>query len=238
MPIKKLGEILLSSGFITDTQLKAALSEQQIWGGRLGTHLVNMGMITEDQLVEAISEQLEIPSIDFRKSPVFEDALKLLDKNTCQKYAVLPVVTKAVRNKRQLMLAMADPTSFDVIREIEFATSSRVVPVVAPESVIMRAIDYCYTANGVKAQGLSQFLGASSAYPEEPLRIVGEQQYGGPKAKGVVAASPFATAEDVEKRKRVARRDPALLALIELLVDKGFITRREIEVTVAKYSSK
>jgi len=233
---KKLGEILLASGIITETQLKAALSEQQIWGGRLGTHLVNMGLITEEQLVEAISEQLGIPRIDFRKSPVFEEALKLLDKNTCQKYAVLPVVTKTVRNQRQLMLAMADPTSFDIIREIEFRTASRVVPVVAPESMIMKAIDYCYTANGVRAQGLGQFLSRTS-YADEPIRIVGEQEFDAPKAP-MSPASPFANPEEVEKRKRVTRRDPALLALIELLVEKGYITRREIEVTVAKYSSK
>lgn len=232
---KQLGQLLVEAGLIGETQLKAALSEQQIWGGRLGSHLVNMGMITEEQLVEAISQQLNISKIDLSKSPVFEDALQLLDKRICQKYAILPVAFKARRNQRQLLLAMSDPTNIDAIKEVEFITASRVVPVVAPESMIMRAIDYCYRAEGIRAKGLGQFL-SQPLYSEKPMKILGVQEYVPPPERPTTPSpGPLLDSSDPHAK---GQKDPMLAALIELLIEKGFITRREIELKIAKYSSK
>lgn len=227
---KQLGQLLVELELISDTQLKAALSEQETWGGRLGSHLVNMGIISEEQLVEAVSQQLNLSKIDLKKSPVFEDALQLLDKRICQKYAILPVAFKARRNQRQLLLAMSDPTNFDAVKEVEFITSSRVVPIVAPESMIMRAIDYCYRSDGVRAKGLGQFL-SQPTYSEEPMKILGVQEYLPPSDRH----APFQDAADAQARMQ---RDPMIMALIELLIEKGFITRREIELKIAKYGSK
>jgi len=239
---KQLGQLLVESGLINETQLKAALLEQQTWGGRLGSHLVNMGMISEEQLVEAVSQQLNITKIDLRKSPVFDEALQLLDKRICQKHGILPVVFKMSRNQRQLLLAMSDPTNFDALKEVEFMTSSRVVPVVAPESMIMRAIDYCYRSEGVRSKGLNQYLNQQQPFTEEPMKILGVQEFVPPPDRPTISptippTSPIAEAVEAPRSTR-AQKDPVLLALIELLIEKGFITRREIEVKLAKYSSK
>ena len=64
MPPIKLGDLLLKARAITDTQLKAALSEQQKWGGRLGEILVRMNILTEEMLVKALSKQLAVPAIN------------------------------------------------------------------------------------------------------------------------------------------------------------------------------
>lgn len=59
--MKKLGEILLEKGFISENDLAYALELQKKVGGYLGQILVREGIITEKQLLLSLSEQLGIP---------------------------------------------------------------------------------------------------------------------------------------------------------------------------------
>ena len=68
MARKKIGELLVEAGLVSDTQVGAALSEQQNWGGKVGIHLVKMGALTTEELVAILSRQLDVQRIDFHKS--------------------------------------------------------------------------------------------------------------------------------------------------------------------------
>lgn len=57
---KKLGEILLSQGLITEDQLQHALQEHKSSGISLGTVLVRLGYITEDDLSTFLGEQIQL----------------------------------------------------------------------------------------------------------------------------------------------------------------------------------
>ena len=57
----KIGDLLVKAGVITDLQLRAALAEQQQWGGKLGDILVRMEFLTEEILVRALSKQTGLP---------------------------------------------------------------------------------------------------------------------------------------------------------------------------------
>ena len=58
---KRLGDILVAAGKITDKQLEDALKSQKYSGKKLGEILVENGIITEDDIVNAIEEQTGIP---------------------------------------------------------------------------------------------------------------------------------------------------------------------------------
>src|SRR5436305_15351739 len=60
----KIGDLLVKAGVITELQLKAALAEQQQWGGKLGDILVRMEFLTEEVLVRALSKQTGITRAD------------------------------------------------------------------------------------------------------------------------------------------------------------------------------
>src|SRR2546423_14249702 len=60
----KIGDLLVRAGVITEFQLKAALAEQQQWGGKLGDILVRMEFLTEEVLVRALSKQTGIARAD------------------------------------------------------------------------------------------------------------------------------------------------------------------------------
>ena len=170
---RKLGTMLVESGLISEVQLNAALADQQNWGGRLGTHLVKMGILGEEELAAFLARQMDVPRIDFRKSRIFKKALALLPRPVCDKWCIIPVAFKDVKGKKELMLAMVDPTNLEAIGEVEFLTGTTVRPVVAPESDIQTAIQYCYAPGGLRdSEGLAKVLGAARLTAERREEVV------------------------------------------------------------------
>ncbi len=149
---KRLGEILLETGRISDTQLAAALHSQRTWGGKLGSTLVRMGFVQEEDMLQSLSAQLRLPSVDFRKVNVSPKAIQAVPLKIAEKYSVVPVAIKEELGKKSVILAMADPTDLHAISEIEFQTGVSVRPVVATESSITRAIDRYYKNRGAKEE--------------------------------------------------------------------------------------
>ena len=54
---KKLGDLLVEVGIITSEQLKEAIEEQKTKGGKLGQILISKGYITEDVLLAFLGRQ-------------------------------------------------------------------------------------------------------------------------------------------------------------------------------------
>ena len=67
MRTKRLGDMLLEMGLITQEQLKQALEFQSREKGRLGSILIEHNFITERQLIDALRMQLGIEYIDLTK---------------------------------------------------------------------------------------------------------------------------------------------------------------------------
>ena len=145
-----LGQILLEHGVITPPQLQEALSDQKKWGGKLGQHLIRMGALTRAQLLDFLSLQLGIAKIDFEKSPITNEALLAVPKKLCLKYLLIPIAKKEQNNQKRLLVAMADPLDFNAIREVEFVSNCVVTTALATEDNIRRAVEYCYSPDGLR----------------------------------------------------------------------------------------
>ena len=63
---RRIGEILVAKGFVTEAQLHDALMEQKISEKFVGMILKEKGTITDHDLMEALAEQFEIPLVDMR----------------------------------------------------------------------------------------------------------------------------------------------------------------------------
>ncbi len=139
---RRLGDLLIEAGLLTEQQLKAALNEQRKWGGRLGRTVVELGFVTETAIGQMLARQLELPSIDLDTSPLPEDAPKWLRLDLCERYGVFPVATNP--SVRTISVATSDPTNLEHLQAIEFATNQKVTPIVATASAIERAIRKYY----------------------------------------------------------------------------------------------
>ena len=144
MAYKRLGELLLSAGTITEEELERGLQLQKGTRERLGTVLISNHIITEDKLIEALQMQLGIEFIDLTKVNIPTELAQALPKNIAKQYQVVPV--KVVKD--ELYLAMSDPMNFYAIEEVRKAVRKKVVPMVATASAVERAIQVLYGNEG------------------------------------------------------------------------------------------
>ncbi|MEK8035379.1 MAG: type IV-A pilus assembly ATPase PilB [candidate division NC10 bacterium] len=141
---RRLGDLLVREGLINQEQLQRALAEQKGNNDKLGSILVRHNAITEDQLVAFLSKQYGIPSITLSQLDIDADVLKLVPAQIAKKYEVLPIK----RTGNSLTLAMADPTNVFAVDDVGFMTNLQVIPVVAAQGAIRKALDRLYEAQG------------------------------------------------------------------------------------------
>src|SRR5216117_2551284 len=139
---RRLGDLLVAERLITEAQLKQALAEQKGKTEKLGSILARLGFITEEQLIGFLSRQYGIPSITLTNIDVDTETLRLVPAPIARKYEILPVK----RIGGTLTLAMADPTNVFALDDVAFMTSLQILPVVAPQAAIRKAIEKHYEA--------------------------------------------------------------------------------------------
>lgn len=159
----RLGAMLVSSGLITDDQLKKALSAQKTEGGRLGSILVKLGFVQEDKLMTFLSKQYGVPYVDLSKFEINPAVIKHIPADVAQKYRIMPIN----RAGATITIAMVDPSNIFAIDDIKFMTGYNVEAVVATEGAIVEAIKKYYGGGKALVAGKT----ASSAPKKEEKKL-------------------------------------------------------------------
>ena len=137
---KKLGEILIEIGIITEDQLINALEIQKKSGKIIGQTLIELGYISESQLMEAFLKKFNISYIDCNNLIIKKEHLKMVSVAMAVKKKIFPTNVSG----NTIFLAMVDPLDYSTIEEIKFITGKNVTPLLATESSIMQAIEKNY----------------------------------------------------------------------------------------------
>ena len=143
MAYMRLGDLLVSSGVITNEQLEKTLEMQKETKERLGDVLIRAGFITEQQLIEALEMQLGVEFVDLTAVSIPVELASYVPKNIAKKFCVVPV--KLVKDT--LYLAMSDPLDF-VAQEVKVASRKRVIPMIATRRTTEHAISLLYGSEG------------------------------------------------------------------------------------------
>jgi type IV pilus assembly protein PilB len=144
MAYKRLGDILVSAGLITKDQLDAALAYGKKEHARVGDSLIKTGAIDEAQLIEALKMQLGIEFVDLSKARISPEMAMVIPKGVAQKYSVVPVHT----TPDSVYLAMSDPMNFVAQEEVKRLSRKKVVPMIATQAAVDRAIMALYGNEG------------------------------------------------------------------------------------------
>ncbi|EIJ2832837.1 GspE/PulE family protein [Vibrio parahaemolyticus] len=102
---KRLGDLLVEEGIVSEDQIQQALSAQRSTGQKLGDALIDLGFITEKQMLEFLSQQLGLPLIDLGRAPVDADAVQILPEVHARRLRAMVVAC----NGDTLRVAMSDP---------------------------------------------------------------------------------------------------------------------------------
>ena len=160
---KRLGELLMEAGKITEEQLEKALAETKNSRNRLGRFLVAQGAITEAELLEVLVQNLGIPQIDLSITSPDRDAAQLIPMSLAERYGVLPIRKK----KRRLMVAMLDPTNFFAIDDLQMVTQCEIVPFIATESDLRKAIQRAYSVADIVEKSVNRLQKEEDSSPSE-----------------------------------------------------------------------
>ena len=144
MAYKRLGDVLLATGVITDEDLQRALSMQKGTDKRLGNVLLDEGFITEKQLIDALEMQLGVEFIDLSKTIIPAELASVIPMSMAKKYNFVPVK----QEKDELYIAMSDPLNFMAIEDVKRVCGRRVVPMIATGDAVDRAIMTLYGNEG------------------------------------------------------------------------------------------
>jgi len=166
---RRLGDLLVAEGLIDREQLQRALLAQKGTTEKLGSLLVRLNLVNEDQLVGFLARQYGIPSVTLSQLDIDPDVLKLVPAQMARKYEIVPVERKA----NVLTLAMADPTNVFALDDVAFMTNFQILPVVAAQGAIRKAIERNYdvqtTAIGEVIQELEGAVGDVELLDEDEV---------------------------------------------------------------------
>ena len=138
--MKKLGDILIESGLLTQEQLNEALFQQQSTGYKLGDTIVEMGLLSDIELMKALEYQCRIPYVDMSGLRIDSTTPGLISEDTAKKYCAIPVGYE----NGQLVVIMNDPLDFIIIDEIRYLTGKDILPKMSTRKQILAAIDASY----------------------------------------------------------------------------------------------
>ncbi len=141
MALRKLGQILVDMGYLTEDQLWDVLEEQKRKPElRIGELAVSMGLITEDQLLEALGEQLGMPVVDVSNVNVPAQVLEMVPETMASLYKIVPIDFRG----GVLTVAMAEPENLAALDDLRNLLDVEVQGAVASESAVQAAIARLY----------------------------------------------------------------------------------------------
>jgi type IV pilus assembly protein PilB len=114
---KKLGEILVEDGVISETQLKEALISQKSYNVPLGHILIEKKLANQEQIVAALSRQYGVPYVNLVNYHLEPAYVTMLPGNMVQRFNMVPF---NLQNGR-LFIAAANPsdiTGLDAVRQV------------------------------------------------------------------------------------------------------------------------
>jgi type IV pilus assembly protein PilB len=141
---KRLGDILLVEGVITQDQLEEAVARQTKEGGKLGEILVKLNYVTEEQIVTALSKQLAIPYVSLSSGRLTPAADQNLDNLMPYDFAIRNLVLPLSRSLNSLTIVMFNPLDLILLDNIKRLTTCEINPVIATKTDILKAIEIFY----------------------------------------------------------------------------------------------
>ena len=134
---RRLGEILVELGLVTEDQISAALEEQRASGNRLGDVLLKAGYATPRDLVRALAVQFGLPFVDLDEHRIDPEVAQLVPQSLARRHRAVPVW----RRDQKVVVAMANPVDVLALDDIRARVGRQVEAVMAEGAQILAIVD-------------------------------------------------------------------------------------------------
>ncbi|MCO5171411.1 MAG: Flp pilus assembly complex ATPase component TadA [Planctomycetes bacterium] len=142
MAKKRIGQILIEMGYVTQAEVDAGLAEQKKGGGgkKLGELLVEAKACDEEQVAKAIAHQHSLKYCQISKFSVPPDVVAAVAKDVATEVTIMPLK----KGKRSLVVAAENPLDFFQLDNLRFRLGVEVEAVIASRMEILAAINKYY----------------------------------------------------------------------------------------------
>ena len=141
MAHRRIGQVLVDMGFITDEQQELLVDEQHEHPGQLlGKVAIDMGLITEEQVAQALGEQLSLQVTTVSEITIKKEVVSMVTAPMAQMYRIIPIEFDG----DTLTVAMCDPQNLSVQDELRTFLGFNIRVVVTTESSMTAALERYY----------------------------------------------------------------------------------------------
>ena len=175
---RKIGDILLAAGLITEAQRQEALDAQKKTGFLLGEILVSHGMVSEQAICQALHSQLGLPVVNLDDIEVDERVLALVREDLAKRYHALPIRLEGQVPGRatELVVAMSDPLNTEATDDLRFHSGYFIKPVLAPGSEIAEAITRYYHLDASMGEVLETIVSEDEEIDVTHIDVAGDPE--------------------------------------------------------------
>lgn len=138
---KRLGDLLVEYGKITQQQIDEVIKLQRISGKRLGELLIEQEFVTEEDIIDVLEVQLGIERVYLDMINIDKQAVLSIPESLASKYVLIPIEL----NNYKIRVAMSDPLNIFAVDDVKIATGYEVEPVISTRKEILRSIDKFYS---------------------------------------------------------------------------------------------
>ncbi|MBS2016861.1 MAG: hypothetical protein JST00_28505 [Deltaproteobacteria bacterium] len=140
-----LGELLVQAKVITTEQLAEALAVPREPGKKIGQLLIERGWVTEAQLTQTLSLQLSVPWVSLYHIDFSRQLLNRVNRDLAERYCLIPIFVRHVKGQGEtLYVAMDDPTNDAALAEVSRLANLPARPMIASATDIRSAIRVYY----------------------------------------------------------------------------------------------
>ena len=156
---KRIGDLLVAAGVISEDQLIEALEYQKGTQKRLGNTLIELQFTTEPEIAKALTTQLGLDFVILKSIRIPQEVIsRVRDSAILKKYTCMPFAISEF-DKMILKVAMVDPLDIYAIDDLSAVTGMQIEPAVAIAEDIRATIDRYY--------GSAEAFAAAEQYTKE-----------------------------------------------------------------------
>ncbi|MEN9796856.1 MAG: hypothetical protein RL653_552 [Pseudomonadota bacterium] len=195
---KRIGEILVDAGSLTEVELRQALLQQKKQGGkpRIGELLLGLKKITPEVLATALAEQHKLTFVKL-PAEIPQAISRRLTPEYQKKNNVLPFRKDMVSGVDQIHVAIPDPTQKELLEQIQGKFREVIRFCVATPADIAASIDRAATGPVSAAPAPAPVAASAPAAPVAPPPAAADpldDLFGGPSS---AAPAPPASGADL-----------------------------------------
>ena len=134
---RRLGEILVKWGVVTQSGVDEALEHARGEGMRIGEALIALGLADEEDVTKALATQYDMEYIDLDRNVVVPTDLHLIPDDIIKRHLVLPLG----RENEKLKIVITDPLDLETLDMLRFRLNFELEPCLASKSKMRNYVE-------------------------------------------------------------------------------------------------